>query len=85
MSPRGRAAGQGPYLLMSEHQRAKGKHSHVSLVIATCPECGTGARVSSSEIRFDDIGCRLLSAGTPHSCTHLNAVICAAQQILRDL
>jgi RNase P subunit RPR2 len=70
---------------MSERQRVSGQKRYLSSVIATCPECGTGARVSSSEIRFDDTGCRLLSAGPPHSCAHLNAVISAAQELLRDL
>jgi len=70
---------------MSERWQVNGKKSHLSSVIVTCPECGTGARVSSSDIRFDDTGCVLLTAGTPHSCENLSAAISAARQILRTL
>jgi len=64
---------------MSEHPRA------VSSVMATCPECGIGARVSSHGTRVDNDGCELLTGCTPLSCTHFTGAIAAAQEILRKL
>jgi hypothetical protein len=64
---------------MSEHPRA------TSSVMATCPECGLGARVSGHGTRVDDNRCELLTGCTPLSCTHFTDAIAAAQELLRKL
>jgi hypothetical protein len=64
---------------MSDHPRS------VSSVLATCPECGLGARVSGRETRVDDDRCELLTGCTPLSCTHFTSAVAAAQEILRKV
>jgi hypothetical protein len=64
---------------MSEHPRA------ISSVVATCPKCGLGARVSRHGTRVDDNRCELLTGCTPLSCAHFTDAIAAAQELLRKL
>jgi hypothetical protein len=64
-------------LVMTKHQPASGE---TVTILATCPECGAGVRISSEHIKVD--GCELLTECVPLSCIHLSPVISAAQQIL---
>ena len=64
---------------MSEHPRA------TSSVMATCPECGLGARISGHGTLVDDNSYELLTGCTPLSCMHFTSAIATAQELLRKL
>jgi hypothetical protein len=54
-------------------------------IMATCPNCGSGVRVSANEVKLDANGCELLDAFTPLSCMHLRPVISVVQELLEKL
>ena len=65
--------------------RARINEATHTLIMATCPRCGAGARVSSTDIRVDETSSEVFAPCTPRSCEHLGAAIAAAQQLLRNL
>jgi hypothetical protein len=76
-------AAQGLFSAMSARARINGPN-HI-LVMTTCPRCGTGAKVSSTDIRVDETSSELFAPCTPRSCEHLGAAIATAQQLPAQL
>jgi hypothetical protein len=70
------------HFIMTKHQLVGGGQP---IVMATCPQCGTAAQVTSGRAYIDDKGCELATACEPLSCRHFGPALSAARELLLKL